>query len=63
MSLVRHAAQQGEGEASCPVSHREDGGKQHDAEQAKAVGVAHDRRLRPDRIADGDDGLDPKTRG
>ena len=39
--------------------HRENGGEQHDAEQGEAVGVAHDRGLRTDRIADGDDGLVP----
>ena len=32
------------------------GDEQHDAEQCEAIGVAHDRRLRPDCVTDGDDG-------
>ncbi len=46
----------------CALAHQRDArdsNEQHDAKQGEAVGVAHDRRLRADRTADGNDGLVP----
>src|SRR5579884_776329 len=38
---------------------RQNGGDEDDSEQGETIGVAHDRRLRADRLADGDDGAVP----
>lgn len=38
---------------------RQNGSQQHDTEQCEAVSISHDRCLRADYIADGDDGLVP----
>src|SRR5438045_1746481 len=59
-TLMRGAAGSG---ALSEQRDRENGDDENCAEQGEAVGVTHDRRLRSDCLADGDDGAVQGSRG